>query len=94
MHCENCGCKVYNGHCVNCHEERYIYEQSQSNDEPTSFSKDFLNKVCEQDKEAKEIMKKERANQFILAQKNKEKMMELCKERKWGLAVDVLFMFG
>lgn len=27
MTCEDCGCKVYNGHCVNCHEEIYIEEQ-------------------------------------------------------------------
>ena len=72
MNCENCGCKVYNGHCVNCHEERYIYERSQFDDEPTSFSKEFLDKVREQDKEAKEIRKKEEAKQFILAQKNME----------------------
>ena len=25
--CENCNCKVYNGACVNCHEEVYIMEQ-------------------------------------------------------------------
>ena len=26
-HCEDCGCKSYNGHCTNCHEEIYIEEQ-------------------------------------------------------------------
>lgn len=66
MYCENCGCKVYNGHCVNCHEERYIYEQSQSNDEPTSFSNEFLDKVREQDKKAREIRKKEKAKQILV----------------------------
>ena len=25
--CENCGCRVYNGLCVNCDEECYIEEQ-------------------------------------------------------------------
>lgn len=25
--CENCGCKVYNGRCTNCHEELYILDQ-------------------------------------------------------------------
>jgi len=25
--CEDCGCKVYGGHCVNCHEEIYIERQ-------------------------------------------------------------------
>ena len=26
-YCENCGCKVYNGRCTNCHEELYILDQ-------------------------------------------------------------------
>jgi len=26
-YCENCGCKVYSGRCVNCHEELYIIDQ-------------------------------------------------------------------
>ena len=26
-YCEDCGCKVYNGTCTNCHEEIYIQEQ-------------------------------------------------------------------
>ena len=26
-YCENCGCKVFNGRCVNCHEELYILDQ-------------------------------------------------------------------
>ena len=25
--CEDCGCKMYNGACTNCHEEIYIQEQ-------------------------------------------------------------------
>lgn len=25
--CEDCGCKVYGGHCVNCHEETFITAQ-------------------------------------------------------------------
>ena len=25
--CENCGCRVYNGACTNCHEESYTEEQ-------------------------------------------------------------------
>ena len=25
--CENCGCRMYNGFCVNCDEETYIAEQ-------------------------------------------------------------------
>jgi len=26
-YCEDCGCKVFSGHCTNCHEETYIAEQ-------------------------------------------------------------------
>jgi len=26
-YCENCGCKVFDGFCINCHEEIYIEEQ-------------------------------------------------------------------
>lgn len=26
-YCEDCGCKVYNGRCTNCHEELYILDQ-------------------------------------------------------------------
>lgn len=26
-HCENCGCKQYDGFCTNCHEEIYIEQQ-------------------------------------------------------------------
>lgn len=26
-YCEDCGCKVYWWHCVNCHEETFIAEQ-------------------------------------------------------------------
>ena len=61
--CEDCGCRVYSGHCVNCHEETFIAEQNYSNDEPIAFSEEFLKKVEEQKEEAKEI---------IEAQKQKE----------------------
>lgn len=26
-YCEDCGCKVFSGHCVNCHEETHIANQ-------------------------------------------------------------------
>lgn len=26
-YCEDCGCKMYNGACINCHEEVFIAEQ-------------------------------------------------------------------
>lgn len=38
MFCENCGERVYNGACVNCHEEVYIIEQNCMNDEPVNVS--------------------------------------------------------
>ena len=32
--CENCGCRVYNGKCQNCHEIEYIEEQYLQEDMP------------------------------------------------------------
>lgn len=58
MNCENCGCKVYNGHCVNCHEETYIAEQNAGNDEPCAMSQEFWNEVHRQEQEAKKIREK------------------------------------
>jgi len=55
--CEDCGSKVYNGHCIWCHEETYIAEQNYSNDEPIAFSKEFCEKLEQQAEEAKEILK-------------------------------------
>ena len=26
-YCEDCGCKVYNGRCTNCHEGLYVEDQ-------------------------------------------------------------------
>jgi len=62
-YCLDCGSKVYNGHCVNCHEETYIAEQSWQNDEPTAFSLEFREKLVQQAIEAKEILKQERGNE-------------------------------
>lgn len=62
--CPNCGERVYNGHCTWCHEEHYIMEQSYQNDEPTQFSEEFVEKVKAQDKEAKEIRRKERLSKL------------------------------
>jgi len=50
MYCEDCGCKVYNGNCTNCHEETFIYEQDMGNDEHVDFSPEFMAKVNEQAK--------------------------------------------
>ena len=30
-YCEDCSCKVYSGHCTNCHEETYIAQQYREN---------------------------------------------------------------
>jgi hypothetical protein len=40
-YCEDCGCKVFSGACVNCHEEIYIEAQYFELDEypPESISK-------------------------------------------------------
>ena len=48
MYCEDCGCRVYGGNCVNCHEETFIYEQDSMNDVYVDFSPEFMEKVKEQ----------------------------------------------
>ena len=62
--CEDCGCAVYNGHCVNCHEETYIAEQNYSNDEPIAFSNEFQKKLADQEIKAKEIRETEKENKL------------------------------
>jgi hypothetical protein len=60
MYCEDCGCKVYNGHCTNCHEETYIAEQNanmENTEDMIAFSPAFIEKVEQQKEEAKEIIK-------------------------------------
>lgn len=51
-YCEDCGCKVYNGKCTNCHEKLYILEQYDEleMDYPKENT-DFMKKVIEQQKE-------------------------------------------
>lgn len=36
--CENCGCRVYGGYCVNCHEEVFIADQYRANGDPVPES--------------------------------------------------------
>jgi hypothetical protein len=55
--CPDCGCRVYNGHCVNCHEETYIMQQYHEDGINHNLSEDFVNKVKEQEVEAKRIRK-------------------------------------
>lgn len=53
--CTECGCKVYGGYCVNCHEEHYITEQNNINDKMIAFSDEFCDKVKAQDQKVREI---------------------------------------
>lgn len=69
--CENCGSKVYDGHCTWCHEETYIYEQNQQNDEMISFSDEFLDKVEQQEKEAQEI-------RMVTVKEKEEEKCQIC----------------
>lgn len=52
-YCENCGCKVYNGKCTNCHEELFILEQyyelqgTEFESELPDEDSDFMKKVKE-----------------------------------------------
>jgi hypothetical protein len=47
-YCEDCGCKVYNGHCTNCHEEVFIAEQHLEQGTFNECSDEFKQKVAEQ----------------------------------------------
>lgn len=47
-YCEDCGCKIYNGHCVNCHEEVFIAEQDRELGTFGKCSDEFKNKVDKQ----------------------------------------------
>ena len=59
-YCEDCGNRVYNGHCTWCHEETYIYEQNIGNDELSPMSDEFMDKVRTQRKQAKKIIDEEK----------------------------------
>lgn len=51
-YCEDCGCKVFSGRCVNCHEELYIRDQYiELNMELPPEDSDFMRKVHEQEKQ-------------------------------------------
>ncbi len=56
--CENCGCKVYSGRCVNCHEELFIRDQYIELDmQLPPAQSDFMKKVEQHEKElAKKLM--------------------------------------
>lgn len=46
-HCENCGTRISDGCCPNCHEELFIFE-TQYEFLPDNLSDDFIDKVTEQ----------------------------------------------
>jgi hypothetical protein len=48
-YCEDCGCAVYNGHCVNCHEEVFIAEQHMDLGTWNECSQEFKDKVMQQE---------------------------------------------
>ena len=51
-HCEDCGCKLRNGICSNCHEELYILTY-QSADIEFSLSDEFMKAAAEQNRRIK-----------------------------------------
>ena len=55
--CEDCGCKVYGGYCVNCNEEHYIEEQYIELD--MVVPKSIYEKSRKDDKEAIKRLEKE-----------------------------------
>lgn len=57
--CENCGCRVYSGRCVNCHEELYILDKyiDQCLDLPGEDS-NFMKAVRTQTKQVAQARKK------------------------------------
>ena len=59
-YCEDCGCKVFNGRCTNCHEELYILDQYDELNMPRPDDEtEFMQKVYEQQKQvADKISKK------------------------------------
>ncbi len=54
MHCENCGTRISNGLCPNCHEEAFIIE-TQSDYLP-DLSDEFVQTADRQRKAAKKLI--------------------------------------
>lgn len=63
MTCPDCGCKVYNGACVNCHEETFILDQyiEQGMDPP---SNEFLDKV---EAQREDIKRRKKLSEYVKA---------------------------
>ena len=51
-YCENCGCKIFNGKCVNCHDELFILDQYYELEmKLPDKNSNFMKKVKEHEKE-------------------------------------------
>jgi hypothetical protein len=66
--CEDCGTRLSDGYCPNCHEELAIFEQ----DPGGEFSQEFMDQVTEQDHQRWERLKHEREREV-----EKQKMQEM-----------------
>lgn len=65
-YCEDCGCKVYNGRCINCQEDLYIEDQYYDLDMPLpDGDSDFMKKVDQSDID-NTMTPKEKATHLIL----------------------------
>ena len=66
-YCPDCGCKMYNGVCTNCHEEMYIAEQYYELGMPIPESfQDRLNDVEQEQKlyAIREDVKRENSQKY------------------------------
>ena len=66
-YCPDCGCKMYNGVCTNCHEEMYIAEQYYELGMPITESfQDRLNDVEQEHKlyAIREEVKRENSQKY------------------------------
>jgi hypothetical protein len=59
MHCEDCGTKIYNGICPNCHKETYI-EREFAKEMNFKRSDWWVKKLEEQKQPIKNNLKKQR----------------------------------
>ena len=84
--CEDCGCRVYNGRCTNCHEELYILDQYIEQDMPLPDSNTpFMKKVVEC-----EIDVYEKTKGAHLNDRDMEKHIEQLPDLKWKVNTEGL----
>lgn len=61
--CENCGCAVYSGRCVNCDEELFIIDQYEElGMQLPAEDSEFIKKA----NQSKERIKNEKTNRLLL----------------------------